>query len=238
MSRIAIGVLAAGTALLGLTTTPATAAPAPEATVAAYVYSDGTTTEGLTGENTDLTAQFIASGYTTAHAGWDIRLSDEAFAPVQPALPTQDYRARASHTDTGANAGTNGFVSLVDGGTVPFAVVRPFSRSVSCTVDGPFFNGGGGGHGVWVRNAAGTLDKIDVDSIGTTTAAPAGQANGTPVPTTLKVNRYSTTAQLAGYSAFAKYDGRTKSGASAWELEITQGTQVHRVLVGAQAASC
>ncbi|MCX2949555.1 hypothetical protein [Lentzea sp. NEAU-D7] len=235
MSKTSFSLLAA--ALLGVVTAPAaTAATPPEATAAAYVFTDGTATEGLTAENADIAAPLLASGYTAAHPGWDIRLSDETYAPAD--MRVQDYRAKASHTGTGAGASTSGFVSLVDGGSVPFAVVRPHSRSVSCTVDGPLFTGGGGGYGVWVRGASGALELVDVDATGVTTAVPAGQAGGAHVPTTVKVNRYSVVGQLSGYSAFAKYDGRAKAGTLGWELEITQGAQTYRVLVGAVAASC
>lgn len=232
--------LAATTAaLVGVTTAPAaTAATPPEATVAAYVFTDGTTFEGLTAENGNLTAPHIESGYTPAHPGWDIRLSDEAYAP---GLPRQNFFAKASHDATAARADTSGFISLVDNDPsgVPFAVVNLAGRSVSCSVGGPVWAGGGGSPRFWVRDMGDELWPIDIDADGWTSgAAPAGQAGGSRVQTMVKVNRLLRPAQLAAYPQFAKYNGRTTVGAGAYELVITQGAKTYRVLAGAHAASC
>jgi hypothetical protein len=58
-----LALAATGAALAGLTTTP------PEATVAACIYTDGTTSEGRVAENADLSAPQLASGCTDAHRG-------------------------------------------------------------------------------------------------------------------------------------------------------------------------
>lgn len=242
MKRHHTGLLALATAtaaLIGLTTAPAaTAATPPEATTAAYIFTDGTTFEGLTAENGTLTAPLIASGYTAAHPGWDIRLSDEAYAP---GLPRQNFVAQASHNTTDARADTSGFISLVDNDPsgVPFAVVNLGGRSVSCSVGGPVWVGGGGRPRFWVREMGDELWPVDIDAEGRTYgAAPAGQAGGARVQTTVKVNHLSRTAQLATYPQFAKYNGRGTVGVGAYELVITQGAKTYRVLTGAHAASC
>jgi hypothetical protein len=235
MSKTAFGLLAV--ALLGVVTAPpAGADTAPEATVTAYHFTDGTVSESLTAENADLTAPLLASGHTAAHPGWDIRLSDETYGA---GLPRQDFRARASATVTSASAGTSGFVSLVDGESrdVPFAVVKLGSRSVSCTVDGPVFTGGGGSQRLWLRQRADELYEVP-ELEGSTSAVVAGVANGPRTPTKVKVNSISTTAMAAAYPEFAKYAGRAKAGAIGFELEITQGDKTFRVLAGVSAASC
>ena len=66
----------------------------------------------------------------------------------------------------------------------------------------------------------------------------ADEANVTRTPTTVKVNSITTTALAAAYPQFAKYDGRPKSGATGYELEITQKGKTFRVLAGTYAASC
>lgn len=238
MSRTSARLLAAGAALLSVTAAPAaSAAELPESTVAAYIFANGTTTHGIYTEQGNLTAPHLASGYTAIHPGWDVRLSDETYGA---GLPRQDFRASASATDTAASAATSGFVSLVDGDSrdVPFAVLKLGSRSVSCTVDGPLFTGGGGSPRLWLRQHAGELYEVDVLATGATTAVVADEANGPRTPTTVKVNFISTPAQAAAYPQFAKYDGRQKSGATGHELEITQQGRTFRVLVGTSAASC
>lgn len=240
MSKTPARLLAAcaTTAALLATTVPAAgAATSPEATTAAYIYTDDTTSEALVAENADLTADHLASGYTENHNGWDIRLSDETYGA---GLPKQDFRASASATGTSASAGTSGFISLVDGDSrdVPFAVLKLGSRSVSCTVDGPLFTGGGSSPRLWLRQHAGELYEVDALAAGTTSAVIADDLNGTRTPTTVKVNTISTTAQAAAWPQFAKYDGRAKAGAIGHELEITQGDKTYRILAGVSAASC
>ena len=237
MSKTSARLLAAGAALLSLTAAPAAnAAEQPESTVAAYIFSNGTTTHGIYTEQGDLTAPYLASGYTAVHPGWDVRLSDETYGA---GLPRQDFRASASATPTSASAGTSGFISLVDGDSrnVPFAVLKLGSRGVSCTVDGPLFTGGGGSPQLWLRQHAGELSPA-TSLEGTTSAVVADEANGTRTPTTVKVNSITTTAQAAAYPQFTKYDGRPKSGATGYELEITQKGKTFRVLAGTSAASC
>lgn len=238
MPKTSARLLAAGAALLSLTAAPAaSAATAPEATVTAYHFIDGTTSESLTAENADLTAPLLESGYTAAHPGWDIRLSDEAYGA---GLPRQDFYAKASSTDTSASAGSSGFISLVDGESrgVPFAVLKLGSRSVSCTVDGPLFTGGSGSPRLWLRQWADELYQVDFEAGGTTSAVVANVANGSRTPTSVKVNSLSGTALTAAYPQFAKYDGRTKAAARGYELEITQQGRTIRILAGATAASC
>ncbi|MDX8033043.1 hypothetical protein SK803_22735 [Lentzea sp. BCCO 10_0856] len=238
MSKTSARLLAAGAALLSLTAAPAAnAAEQPEATVAAYIFSNGTVTHGIYTEQGDLTAPHLASGYTAHHPGWDIRLSDETYGA---GLPKQDFRAKASDTSTSASAGTSGFISLVDGDSrdVPFAVLKLGSRSVSCTTDGPLFTGGGGSPRLWLRQHAGELYEVDVLATGTTSAVIADDVNGTRTPTTVKVNSISTTAQAAAWPQFAKYDGRAKAGAIGHELEITQQGRTFKILAGVSAASC
>ncbi|MFI6097582.1 hypothetical protein ACIA8G_18620 [Lentzea sp. NPDC051213] len=53
---------AAVTAALATTAPPAGAATPPEATVAAYIFTDGTTSEALTAENASLSAPQLSSG--------------------------------------------------------------------------------------------------------------------------------------------------------------------------------
>lgn len=238
MSRTSARLLAAGAALLSLTAAPAAnAAAAPESTVTAYHFVDGTTSESLTAENADLTAPFLASGHTAAHPGWDIRLSDETYGA---GLPRQDFYAKASATDTSASAGTSGFISLVDGEPrdVPFAVLKLGSRSISCTVDGPIYSGGGGSPRLFLRQWADELYQVDFEAGGSTSAVVAGVANGPRTPTTVKVNSLSYAALTAAYPEFAKYAGRTKANARGYELEITQQGKTFRILAGATAASC
>lgn len=238
MSRTSARLLAAGAALLTLTAVPtASAATAPEATVTAYHFLDGTTSESLTAENADLTAPLLASGYTAAHPGWDIRLSDETYGA---GLPKQNFHAAASATDTSAGASSSGFISLVDGESrdVPFAVLKLGSRSVSCTVDGPIFTGGGGSPRLFLRQRADELYEVDFEAGGSTSAVVSNVANGPRTPTTVKFNSLSGTALTAAYPQFAKYEGRTKAAARGYELEITQQGRTIRVLAGATAASC
>ncbi|NKE56110.1 hypothetical protein FXN61_04400 [Lentzea sp. PSKA42] len=240
MTRKGTRLLAAGAAaaaLLSTTVPTANAATPPEATVAAYIYTDGTTSEALTAENANLSAPHLASGYTESHPGWDIRLSDETYGA---GLPTQELRANASHTDTRASADSGGFVSLVDRDPrgVPFAVVKLGYRSYYCTVDGPYYTSDKSSPRLWLRQADGELYEIRGELSSWTSTVPPRFYNSPRIPTTVKVNRFTTPAELAAYPEFAKYDGRTNTGAGAYELQITQQDTTYRILVAAAAASC
>lgn len=233
-----LAVCAAGAALL-TTAVPATAATAPEATVAAYVLTDNTAaTEALIAENADLTAPFLASGHTEAHRAWDIRLSDEAYAP--PALPTQPFVATASHTDTNASARVGGFVSLTDRHPrdLPFVVLKLGSRNVSCTVDGPVFTGGGGSPELWVRHETQLVKLNDIGHTQIISVMPAHFPGSIRVPTSVRATPISSASQIAAYPQFAKYDGRANAGVIGYEIQIVQrGEEPYTVLVAA-AASC
>jgi hypothetical protein len=233
-----LALVATTAALVGVTTAPAaTAATPPEATVAAYIYTDGTTSEGLIAENADLSAPQLASGYTEAHRGWDIRLSDEDY---NAGMPTQSFRAIAAHRETNASAIAGGFVSLLDGDVrdVPFAVVKLGQRYHSCSVGRPFSNTDRDKPRLWLRQTDGELYEIKGELTSWTSAMPPTSRQTVRMPTTVKVNRLTTIAQLATYPEFAKYDGRPESGGGGYELQITQADTTYRILVAAAAASC
>ncbi|MFI6097583.1 hypothetical protein ACIA8G_18625 [Lentzea sp. NPDC051213] len=111
-------------------------------------------------------------------------------------------------------------------------------RSYYCTVDGPFYTSDKNSPRLWLRQSDGELYEIRGDLNSWTSAVPAGFSNSPKVPTTVKVNRFTTASQLAAYPEFTKYDGRTKVAGGAYELEITQIGQTYRILVAASAASC
>lgn len=229
---------ATSAALIGITTPPAaTAATPPEATVAAYIYTDGTTSESLIAENTDLSAPHLASGYTETHQGWDIRLSDEDY---NAGMPTQPFRAIASHRETNASATAGGFVSLLDGDArdVPFAVVKLGQRYHYCSVGRPFSTTDRDTPRLWLRQTDGEPYEIKGELSSWTSAMPPTSRQTVRVPTTVRVNRFTSLAQLATYPAFAKYEGRPESGGGGYELQITQADRTFRILVAAGAASC
>jgi len=231
-----LAVCATAAAVLA-TTVPATAATPPEATAAAYVFVNGTTSEALVAENADLTATHLASGYTEAHRGWDIRLSDEAY---NAGLPRQDFRAEAAHRETNASAIAGGFVSLIDREVrdVPFAVVKLGNRYYSCSVGRPFSTRDTDKPRLWLRQADGELHEIKGVLESWTSAMHVDSTNSPRIPTTVRVNRFTTTAELAAYPQFAKYADRTEAGGGGFELAITQHDTTYRILVGAAAASC
>jgi hypothetical protein len=235
---------ATSAALLGVITTPALAAPAPEATVMAYLFESAGSPEWLGGQNAEYRQPQYVSGLTSAHPGWSVHLSDET---VGAGLPKQEIRVAAEHDETSASAATSGFLSLTDQDPreVPFLVLKMGSSSVSCTIDGPVWRNGSSPTRLFVRQQAGELYEVDItQEAGTQGAAAAdrGTRDGL-LPTTVKATRIISIDQLAQYDHFARYQGREKSGAIGYELTITQterdgAAKTYRVLAGVSAASC
>jgi hypothetical protein len=234
------------TALLGITTTPAQAAPVPEATAAAYVFTDGRQTEALVVEDGEIRRPMHASGFTTAHPGWDLRLSDEAGGP---GLPKQDVRLSASRTETDASAGNRGFLTISDGHPteVPLLVLNYASSGVSCSPAGVWTSASGLVR-LWVRGIGNELHQVDNWSNGETTSlwnggGPADRPYNGAIATDVKVTALNQLDQLTGYGPFAEYQGRTFGGGRGYQLEITQTEpdqvkKTYRVLVGGSAAAC
>ncbi|WP_394613159.1 hypothetical protein JNUCC0626_24790 [Lentzea sp. JNUCC 0626] len=230
----------ATTAALLATTVPASAAETPQATAVAYALTDhGTTTEALTAENADLTAPHLASGYTDAHVGWDIRMSDEAYSP---GLPEQPFVARASESQTEAGASVGGFVSVNDRHPrgVPFVMLKVGNLNAACLAGGPAFTGGAGGPELWVRQDYRQLEKVQDISwtrqIGVLRAHDP-ISSGLRIQTTVRATPITSVSQLAAYPQFAKYAGRTNTAVIGYEIEVVQAaTERYTVLVAAAAA--
>ncbi|PWK82316.1 hypothetical protein C8D88_114187 [Lentzea atacamensis] len=247
MSR-ATRLLAAASAcatVLGMSATPALAAPAPEATAAAYVFTDGLVTEALVAENGEIGQPMHASGFTATHPGWDVRLSDEAAAP---GLPKQDVRLRASQDATSSSAGNKGFLSIIDGHSseVPLVVVNYVSGGVSCSPGGVWHSHAGQVR-LWVRDLGHELYEVDWWNSEAKSlfngGGPADRPYDGLISTTVKLNSLDKLDQLTGYGPFAKYQGRTHGGGKSLEVVITQterggATKTYRILAGASAATC
>lgn len=234
---------AASTMLLGLTAAPALAAPAPEATAAAYVFTGGPQIESFLVENGQIRQPMHASGFTPAHPGWDIRLSDEAGGP---GLPKQDVRLGASQDATTSAAGNRGFLTISDGhaSEVPLLVLNYANSGVSCDPNNIWYSQSGQVR-LWVRDLGNELYEHDWSKGPKDLfngGGPADRPHDGLITTIAKVTSLTQPGQLTGYAPFAKYQDRTRAGGRGFELEITQDdrgtTKTYRILVGASAAAC
>lgn len=239
MSRIGALLLTAAV-LTVATATPASAADPAESTAVPYAFSDGQTQEAVTVENGEWRHASHASGYTAAHPGWDIRLSDETYGA---GLRRQDTVATATNDPARPVATTSGFISFVDDNAygVPFLVVKLGERWTDCK-----FSMGADLGRIFVRKADGDLYEANINETAHVGgAAPAHTAGAAPNHNIeVTVNTLRKPSQVTGFDSFAKYQNRPSTTMNGVEIVLhvrqPDGSDgpVYRVLAGATAASC
>ncbi|KJK42060.1 hypothetical protein UK23_38925 [Lentzea aerocolonigenes] len=243
---------AACAALIGATAGPAQADPlALEATAALYSFQVGDRTESLVvesgrpGDHNEFRQSEHASGRTTAHPGWDIRLSDDATAPAW------DYAigiAGSNHDGDGVSGSSSwGTLSLVDEDPsgLPFAVIQAEGGVTCDSKTGEIWSGNPnptrfqvrrGGQLVDVTPNSGPLTLDDV--------TPGDRTGGSPARTTVSIVTVSDVDQLTGHQPFAKYADRARTAARGHALVIRQQPDpaqpptTYRLLTNTTAASC